>query len=120
MKQLYNKEEKFKNKLTELQKLEEEVPRPSSAHQEEAGDAVEAWLRGLDDGRGEMLRYAEPIKQEFESLDTHCAAVLPEGSANSVLGRVDAAVWPVIGATKMGHKLLLAKGLVKLVAEGQQ
>merc|ERR1711948_65577 len=53
MKQLYTKEEKFKNKLAELQKLEEEVPlsvqRPSSANQEEDGDAVEAWLRSLDE-----------------------------------------------------------------------
>lgn len=79
---------------------------------EEAKD-VEQWLRNLDNGRGGMLRYLEALQREFGSLAQIAAARLST-NGNSVLENVDPMIFQALGVESLGHRLLIAKGVVAL------
>ncbi|OLP95281.1 hypothetical protein AK812_SmicGene22633 [Symbiodinium microadriaticum] len=59
---------------------------------EEAENEVREWLRGLDSGRG----------------------ILPEHPKGSVIGRIEQSLWEALDVKSLGHRLLLAKGILKL------
>jgi len=90
--------------------------RAASRRAREAQEAkeVEQWLQGLDGGRGAMLRYLEPLQREFGSLAQVAAARLPAPAGSSVLENVDAMIFEALGIQSLGHRLLLAKGIMAL------
>jgi len=75
---------------------------------------LERWVMDLDSGRGVFRRYLEPLQREFGELTALAASVLPKPVGNSVVGFIDASVWPALGVEALGHKLTLAKGIVAL------
>jgi len=101
------KEEQVAEADEALAKMESE----EQAHQE-----LEDWLYGLDGGNGTLMRYLEPLKQEFGNLFTVAACRVPKPlkSASSVIGCVDTMFFEALGVTSLGHRLLLAKGIVAL------
>jgi len=80
-------------------------------------DEMAEWLTSLDGGRGNMLRYLEPLRHEFGSVKALSATLLPDPSGNSVVGWVDPSLWEALGVEALGHKMLLAKGVVALIKQ---
>lgn len=82
---------------------------------------LEAWLVGLDGGRGALSRYLPALSAEFGDLSSLTATVLPTPVSSSVVGRIDPSLWQALGVEALGHRLLLAKGIIALSkADGQQ
>lgn len=69
---------------------------------------------GLDGGRGAMSRYLQPLQDEFGDLSSLTATVLPKPVSSSVVGQIDPSLWEALGVEALGHRLLLAKGILKL------
>lgn len=97
------------------------LPRPKSAglppppqQQPLQGQSLEEWVRGLDGGRGAMLKYFPAIESEFGDFSALAATVLPQQKGGSVVGWIDACLWDALGVEALGHKLTLAKGIVAL------
>lgn len=78
------------------------------------GRDIETWLVGLDQGRGAMLRYLPALRREFGELPALAATVLPKPTSSSVVGCIDPSLWEALGVDALGHRLLLAKGIVAL------
>merc|ERR1712083_992025 len=92
MEQLSLSKETYTKNLSDLKRraISERPVLPSSAPELTYGksilggarpseeDPILAWLKSLDQDRGAMLRYLEPIKGEFETLDTLRLAVMPQ------------------------------------------
>lgn len=78
-------------------------------------EELEEWLVGLDGGRGVMLQYLEPLRQEFGSLDQVAAAFIADSpTSGSVVNCVDPLLFEALGVVSLGHKLMLAKGVQAL------
>lgn len=75
---------------------------------------MEAWLLSLDKDRGALLPYLGPLCREFGELRAVAAALLPKPSSSSVVGKIDPLLWTTLGVESLGHRLLLAKGIVAL------
>lgn len=86
---------------------EEEAP-------EEAENEVREWLRGLDSGRGALVIYTKAITEEFGGVPALSACILPEHPKGSVIGRIEQSLWEALDVKSLGHRLLLAKGILKL------
>lgn len=77
------------------------------------------WLSSLDNGKGNLLQYFGPIKSEFDGdLLQLAAAKLETPVAPGVLGSVEPTFFEVLGVKTVGHRLLLAKGILALPDEG--
>ncbi|CAE7286157.1 unnamed protein product [Symbiodinium sp. CCMP2456] len=79
----------------------------------EAPDDMAAFLRELDPS-GQMDSYAPRLRTEFGSRAQLRAAVVDE--AASGLAMVDPAVFEALQMRALGHKLLLVRGLKKLLS----
>merc|ERR1712218_772040 len=73
------------------------------------GDSMESWLRGLDGGRGTMLKYQETVKKEFRNLSQIATFFNPDGDTSSVLTCVHPMIFSTLGIQSLGHKLMFAK-----------
>merc|ERR1712232_1468390 len=69
---------------------------------------LETWLRELDNGRGSLLQYLEPLLLEFGDTKQLVAAVNSTDAEASVVDSVDPLVFEVLGVELADHKLLLA------------
>jgi len=75
------------------------------------------WLKGLDGGRGSLVQYFAALKQEFDAdLSQIAVAKLDEPVAAGLLGNIDPCFFEAVGVKPIGHRLLFAKGIMKLVA----
>jgi len=81
------------------------------------GDKFEAWLTGLDGGRGALQRYLPSLQREFPELADLKQALMPKPQGTSVVGRIDPSLWEALGVEALGHRLLLAKGIVALASK---
>eukprot|EP00439_Symbiodinium_sp_Y106_P082701 s2_g22.t1 len=81
---------------------------------EEAENEVREWLRGLDSGKGALVIYTKAITEEFGGVQALAACILPEHPKGSVIGRIEQSLWEALDVKSLGHRLLLAKGILKL------
>lgn len=91
--------------------------RPSFPPQDETTEdngELESWLRGLDLGKGAMLQYLDLLKQEFGDLIQLAAAAQPYDKRTSIVNAVAKEVYDSLGMQSLGHRLLLAKGIIAL------
>lgn len=96
---------------------EEKIDEFAGEAQNEHAD-FETWLSGLDNGRGALLCYLPALKQEFAAFEALQETLLPKPTAGtSVVGRIDPVLWEAVGVEIMGHRLLLARGIMKLCEE---
>jgi len=73
------------------------------------------WLEGLDNGRGSLLQYFGAIKREFDAdFNMITAAKLPTPFTPGTLGSIDPSFFEALGCKPVGHRLLLAKGILAL------
>eukprot|EP00930_Biecheleria_cincta_P050782 TRINITY_DN35957_c0_g1_i1.p1 TRINITY_DN35957_c0_g1~~TRINITY_DN35957_c0_g1_i1.p1 ORF type:complete len:506 (+),score=75.84 TRINITY_DN35957_c0_g1_i1:82-1599(+) len=79
---------------------------------------LESWLLDLDFGKGSMLRYLEPLKEEFGDLIQLAAAAQPYELGTSIVNAVAQEVYDSLGMHSLGHKLLLARAIVTLAERG--
>lgn len=78
-------------------------------------DQMRDWLRGLDNGKGNMLRYFDAIKAEFDSdFMQLCELKLPDPVSPGIIGKINPLFWDVCGVRPAGHRLLFAKGIMAL------
>jgi len=61
-----------------------------------------------------MLHYLEPLDREFGSLLELAAAVSPVKPGESIVSAIDPLVFEVLDMRAAGHRLLLARALVKV------
>lgn len=92
---------------------EEEDEQPAGRGGGEEAQLV-AWLRSLDGGKGGLEKYLGPLQREFGSLTSLPACVLPGTTGGSVVSRIDRSFWEALGVQSLGHRLLLAKGILAL------
>jgi len=88
------------------------VPSPAAAGP--GAEELSKWLFSLDSG-GALQRYLPALHREFASLEELGAAMIAsaEGSA-SVLQCIEPSVFEILGVESLGHRLMLAKGIVSL------
>lgn len=74
------------------------------------------WLKALDNGRGSCLQYFAALKTEFDSDFVQIrAARLPSANSNfGVLACIDPFFFDALNVRPLGHRLLLARGIMKL------
>lgn len=73
------------------------------------------WLAKLDGGRGALLQYFEVLCREFDADLRQLAAMkLDKPATVGFVERVDSNLFEVLGVKQMGHRLLMAKGVVGL------
>ena len=75
---------------------------------------LEQWLRSLDKGHGQMLCYLPQLQREFDNLHQIAAAWKPCGPGRSLLHAVDPLIFDALHVEKLGHRLLIAKGIKAL------
>ena len=79
--------------------------------------SLRKWLLELDGGHGIMLQYLDAIKSEFDGdLNQLKCSRLEESEivTQGLLGRVDRIVFEALDMHKLGHKLLLVRGICAL------
>eukprot|EP00928_Gymnodinium_smaydae_P053020 TRINITY_DN37105_c0_g1_i1.p1 TRINITY_DN37105_c0_g1~~TRINITY_DN37105_c0_g1_i1.p1 ORF type:complete len:400 (+),score=117.54 TRINITY_DN37105_c0_g1_i1:152-1351(+) len=77
--------------------------------------AMQDWLRGLDGGRGSLLRYLGALLRVFDGdLALVREARLAVPTAPGLVGSVDASFFEAVGVSAIGHKMLFAKGILAL------
>lgn len=81
-------------------------------------DELETWLLNLDQGRGKMVQYLGPLREEFGSLMAVAAAYIPGGNngPRGLLESVEPLIFDVLQVVSLGHRLLLARGIAELAA----
>lgn len=92
------------------------APEPRPPREDGAGFSLEEWLRSLDQGRGTMCQYLEPLQRESLTVPEALLAAVQESTSaqQSVVSRIDTSLWEILGVQKFGHKLLLARGIIAL------
>lgn len=89
------------------------VLQPNDANEQAMWD----WLESLDGGRGTLLQYFGAIKTEFDADFTQISAArLPEPMSAGTLGSIEPTFFEALGVRQVGHKLLLARGIMALPA----
>lgn len=61
-----------------------------------------------------MLHFLGPLESEFGDLEQVAAAYVPGHEGEGQIKMVDPVLFQVLGVTALGHRLMLAKGVVKL------
>mmetsp|Transcript_121885 Transcript_121885/g.344744 ORF Transcript_121885/g.344744 Transcript_121885/m.344744 type:complete len:1374 (+) Transcript_121885:189-4310(+) len=82
-----------------------------------ANRELEEWLYSLDGGKGALLRYLDPLSREFGSLALiGAAAKVPNYKEQnmSLVDSVEKLFFEALGVQSLGHRLLLAKGVLAL------
>lgn len=73
------------------------------------------WLKGLDDGAGAMLPYADVLATEFDAdLAKIAAERIKGGERRGILSAVNPRFWEVVHVKKTVHKMLFARGIARL------
>lgn len=83
-------------------------------------DDLAAWLNDLDQGKGALMQYLAALQSEFGSLAQVAAAANPAPASDSVLEAVDPLIFEAMCVQKIGHKLLIAKGVLALASRIQE
>lgn len=82
-------------------------------------DELAQWVSGLDSA-GTLRKYLPVIRQEFGSLPELASAVIDvPGGGKSVLSCIEPTLFQTLGIESLGHRLMLAKGLVALNGQMQ-
>jgi len=94
----------------------EELKRKRQEGQTEREQKLKDWLLGLDDGAGVLMPYFDALCAEFDADLTQIAAVKGDDSdgTKGLLGEVDPIFWEAVKVPKMGHRMLLARGISQL------
>lgn len=73
-------------------------------------------MKRLDNGQGQLLQYYDVLAREFDADLTMIAAVKVEGGERrgGLIGCVDPSFWETVKVSKMGHRMLFAKGISQL------
>eukprot|EP00927_Polykrikos_kofoidii_P087217 TRINITY_DN9991_c0_g1_i3.p1 TRINITY_DN9991_c0_g1~~TRINITY_DN9991_c0_g1_i3.p1 ORF type:complete len:894 (+),score=182.90 TRINITY_DN9991_c0_g1_i3:76-2682(+) len=78
------------------------------------GETHEEWLQRLDP-KGSMLRYLPALRREFSTMAEVAAAyVQPPPGSKGVLASVEPTFFQALGVESLGHRLVLAKGILAL------
>lgn len=73
------------------------------------------WLENLDGGRGSLLQYFGAIQSEFDADFTQISAArLTTPWCPGTLGSIEPSFFEALTVTRVGHKLMLAKGILAL------
>lgn len=80
------------------------------------------WLRSLDGGKGQLLKYLPAFEREFTNLDQLLKAgtAAAEEVGKTALQCVAPEIFEAVGMQLLGHRLLVAKGLVALSQERER
>jgi hypothetical protein len=94
----------------------EDLKRKRHEGQMEREQKLMDWLLGLDDGAGALKPYFDVLRTEFDADLTQIAAVKGDNAdgTKGLLGAVDPIFWEAVKVPKMGHRMLLARGISKL------
>jgi len=84
--------------------------------QMEREQQLKNWLLGLDDGAGVLMQYFDVLRDEFDADLMQIAGVKGDdsNSTTGLLGAVDPIFWETVKAPKLGHRILLARGILAL------
>lgn len=95
---------------------EEMQDEPSEVLPQGEGElAAYEWLKSLDGGRGSLLRYFEVLRDEFECDFAQLAAArLEKPVSPGALGHLEPSFFEALGVEQVGHRLLLARGILAL------
>lgn len=104
-----------KEPLADILMQTDNHPQDATAEQDENSKFFESWLLSLEP-RGGMLQYLEPLVREFTDAHQLTASLVPSGEGASVIAAVDPVIFEVLGVRSLGHRLMLAKGIVALAA----
>jgi len=79
-----------------------------------AGD-ISVWLKSLD-AAGSLLRYSPALIREFGNIFGLQSAMTdrPSAGGKSPLQCIEPELWKSVGVVSLGHRLLIAKGIVAL------
>ena len=84
---------------------------PQGEHEQAAWD----WLKNLDGGRGSLLKYFEVMRDEFDCDFAQLAAARLETPVGpGALGHLEPSFFEALGVEQIGHRLLLARGILAL------
>lgn len=85
---------------------------------QEGREVVHDWLLSLDNGSGSLLQYLDALADEFNADLVQIAAARNDTAlaSSGPLASIEPLFWEAVGVTKLGHQLLLAKGIVALSA----
>ena len=73
------------------------------------------WLLSLDNGSGALVEYLPDIVHEYGGdLNKVAATRKLNHTARSIIDCVDDSFWEAINVRTLGHKCLLARGILKL------
>lgn len=79
------------------------------------GGDFEVWLKGLDGGKGGLLRYLPLLQENFDTMSQ--LAILKVGEKDngaSVVSCIDPSFFEAIECKSLGHRLLFARGILAL------
>jgi len=113
--QSVSSQQKQQQKHLEAGEVVAELKRKREEGRGEREAKFREWLINLDDGVGAMLQYEEVLIAEFDADLTQLAAVKRDAdAAEGLLGFVDPIFWEIVCMRKLGHRMLIARGIMKL------
>jgi len=94
----------------------EDLKRKRQEGQTEREQELKDWLLGLDDGAGVLMQYFDVLRDEFDADLSQIAAVKGDDAngTKGLFGVVDPIFWEAVKVPKMGHRMLLARGISTL------
>ena len=99
----------------ELSDDDESEENTNSNVKDNTSDACLLWLLSLDNGSGALVQYLADIVHEYGGdLNKVAATRKLNHTAHSILDCVDDSFWEAINVRTLGHKCLLARGILKL------
>lgn len=106
-----------KKKIDEVAQVPSEpavgVPSEAVVSAADASAEMRRWLMGLDSGKGAFLEYLPEILEQYGNLHK-LSTVKVKSESNRPLDQISQTFWEECGITKLGHKLVLAKGIIAL------
>ena len=94
---------------------EESEEKTNSNVKDNTSDAYILWLLSLDNGSGALVQYLADIVNAYGGDLEKIAATRKQNlTTDSILDRVDDSFWKAINVRTLGHKYLLARGIVNL------
>ena len=95
--------------------LSESEENTNSNVKDNTSNACLLWLLSLDNGSGALVQYLADIVHEYGGdLNKVAATRKLNHTAHSILDCVDDSFWEAINVRTLGHKCLLARGILKL------
>ena len=99
----------------ELSDDDESEENTNSNVKDNTSDDCLLWLRSLDKGSGALVQYLADIVNAYGGDLKKIAATRKLNlTTHSILDRVDDSFWEAINVRTLGHKYLLARGIVNL------